>query len=188
MHWLDPLFWTDLVEDHMEEISDVRELMKRMRLKQPGLARSVSRSPSARRVRMDVTPLTTGVVGEARVWFQMPIRIQGLANSRTHWREKDARAGDHRNLAKNATRSCFNALKHTIVAPFEVTLTRIISPRGRFLDAHDNLRDGFKSIVDGIADALGVNDGDLTRVKWEYAQMHGDDWGVHVEIEGRIVE
>jgi hypothetical protein len=38
------------------------------------------------------------------------------------------------------------------------------------LDGHDGLRAALKSVVDGIADALDVNDGDLARVAWVYGQ------------------
>lgn len=35
---------------------------------------------------------------------------------------------------------------------------------------------------DGIADALGVDDGDESKVTWSYAQERGD-YGVRVKIE-----
>ncbi len=64
-------------------------------------------------------------------------------------------------------------------APCEVLLIRL-SP-GELDD--DNLRPALKSIRDGIADALGVDDRDPA-VRWEYAQARckrGDE-GVRVRI------
>lgn len=64
-------------------------------------------------------------------------------------------------------------------APCIVHLTRL-SPG--ILD-DDNLRPALKSIRDGIADALGIDDGDPS-VRWEYAQARckrGDE-GVRVRI------
>lgn len=51
-------------------------------------------------------------------------------------------------------------------AGMTVTFTRH-APRK--LDSADNMRDSFKSIKDGIADALGIDDSDReTRVTWLY--------------------
>lgn len=60
-----------------------------------------------------------------------------------------------------------------------ITLTRI-APRA--LDT-DNLASGLKAIRDGVADALGVDDGS-SRIQWRYAQERGKpgEYAVRVEI------
>lgn len=50
-----------------------------------------------------------------------------------------------------------------------VTLTRVAA--GKFDD--DNLRAAFKSVRDGISDALGFKDDSDKRLEWRYAQQHG---------------
>ena len=63
------------------------------------------------------------------------------------------------------------------LGPWVVTLTRY---GVRYLD-DDNLAAAFKRIRDGVADALGVDDGDRRRIRWEYVQRIGP-WSVSVEI------
>jgi hypothetical protein len=64
------------------------------------------------------------------------------------------------------------------VLPLVVTLTRL-SP-GELDD--DNLRPALKSVRDGVADALDVDDRDK-RVRWEYYQRKQKAWGVEIRIE-----
>jgi len=63
--------------------------------------------------------------------------------------------------------------------PVAITLTRIAL---RVLDT-DNLASGLKAVRDGVADALGVNDGS-SRIEWRYAQERGKpgEYAVRVEI------
>jgi hypothetical protein len=46
----------------------------------------------------------------------------------------------------------------------------------------DNLRASLKAIRDGVADALGIDDGD-PRITWEYAQERRKAYGVRIRIE-----
>jgi len=62
-----------------------------------------------------------------------------------------------------------------------VTLTRI-GPRR--VDP-DNLANAFKAVQDGVAMAFGIDDGDETAVRWDYAQERGS-YGVRVRIERRV--
>lgn len=64
-----------------------------------------------------------------------------------------------------------------------VTMTRFAA---RLLD-NDNIRDAFKSVRDGVADAWGVRDND-PRVTWEYAQEKHPDSRVNVRIEWKVAE
>lgn len=65
--------------------------------------------------------------------------------------------------------------------PIAVTLTRI-APRE--LDGHDNLRTGFKGIVDQLALILRVDDGN-ERVTWNYKQERGGvkEYAARIRIE-----
>ncbi len=78
-----------------------------------------------------------------------------------------------------------NLLRTTTCAgPYAVKITRLAP---RFLDSDDNLNISAKHIRDGIADALGVNDGDKTKINFSYEQEKSELYGVRVEISGRPV-
>jgi len=66
-----------------------------------------------------------------------------------------------------------------------ITLTRI-APRA--LDS-DNLASGLKAVRDGVADALGVDDG-TSRIEWRYAQERGKpgEYAVRVAIQPSPVD
>lgn len=63
---------------------------------------------------------------------------------------------------------------------YRVTL---VSYRCRLVDAHDNLRHGFKPLTDSIAASLGLDDADK-RIRWEFGQVESRGQnGVAVKIE-----
>jgi hypothetical protein len=62
--------------------------------------------------------------------------------------------------------------------PCKVTLTRV---GVRELDS-DNLARSMKACRDGVADALGVDDGSKL-YDWQYRQRKGKEYGVEVMIE-----
>lgn len=105
---------------------------------------------------------------------KMNLKIVSVANLRMHWAVK-AR------LAKGQRRMAYNALVGVAAPPAppcSVVLTRV-APRA--LDG-DNLQSGFKAVRDGVADWLGVDDGDR-RLDWQYAQRSGGPKVYQVEIE-----
>lgn len=53
--------------------------------------------------------------------------------------------------------------------------------RKRLADEHDNLRIGFKSMIDSIAGWLGLDDAD-GRVQWEIRQIQGRKEGTIVVV------
>lgn len=59
-----------------------------------------------------------------------------------------------------------------------VQLTRLGS--GTAMDAHENLPQCFKAVVDEIASWLGVDDGDKSRVSWTYHQIPEGKAGINV--------
>lgn len=116
-----------------------------------------------------------------RVEFELPFRIRSEANARGHWAKKARRAKPQR------VGACLVALQH--VGPFKkhaggirITLTRHYTGRARAMDVGDNLSSGFKAIRDGIAEALGIDDGS-SRLTFVYGQIRSTKTGVAVAIE-----
>ena len=106
--------------------------------------------------------------------FNIPIRTISEANNRDHWSKKARRAKGQRLMARLLTLSNLSKKLERYV----VTLTRIGK---RKLDT-DNLARSMKAIRDGIADAIGVDDGD-ERLRWEYEQKIGKSYFVEVSIK-----
>jgi hypothetical protein len=107
----------------------------------------------------------------------IPLRTQSESNLRDHWARKAKRAKEQRGAA--ALWVCEAMQEGMVVAEGapHVTLTRI-APRA--LDA-DNLARSMKSVQDGVADALGIDD---RHIRWTYAQERGGkrEYAVRVEI------
>lgn len=110
--------------------------------------------------------------------FELPIKVVSEANSTDHWRVKAKRKKNHRFMARV---KCSSVITRKSNCCFNVTLTRVNGPRQRDFDG-DNLQSAFKAIRDGIADALGIDDGSEC-LTWEYQQIKGDRAGVRIEIE-----
>lgn len=91
-----------------------------------------------------------------------PCLLPSVANLREHWSKRARRAKAHRELGFALTLKAMARREGTL---FDIKITRIAPRR---LDGHDNLRASLKGIVDGIADALRVDDGS-DRVAWSYA-------------------
>ncbi len=95
----------------------------------------------------------------------IPMRLVSLTNQREHWAVKARRAKSQR----MTTRFIIDHGPEMLATGmFLVTLTRV-APRE--LD-DDNLRAACKSVRDGVADWLGIDDGD-TRIEWRYEQAKG---------------
>ena len=110
------------------------------------------------------------------IQFEIPaLKLESLANKREHWFAKATRAKTQRYWAERYCQS----LASKVALPAAVTITRIGK---RKLDS-DNLAISAKHVRDGIADALGIDDGDESRVTWSYAQEIGKDYGVRVSIK-----
>ena len=103
----------------------------------------------------------------------LPIKTVSEANVREHWAIRSKRARQHRHAAR------LNVMYHRpfIQLPVTITLTRL-GPRK--LDS-DNLAISFKHIRDGIADAIGVDDGD-DKYLWKYEQEQATQYGLRIEI------
>lgn len=105
-------------------------------------------------------------------------RIESEANGREHWRAKSSRVKRHRLTAWAELRK---VERPAFLGPVQITLTRIAPLT---LD-DDNLASGFKATRDGVADWLGVDDGDK-RLTWRYQQERGapKTYQVRIEVQG----
>ena len=116
----------------------------------------------------------------------LPIRTHSATNAREHWAPKARRAADQRGLAKREVlkRITPDLKKFFKSAKFFVHLVRI-GPKK--LD-RGNYECSFKAVQDGIAQAIGVDDGDESRVIWTYDQCKDHGYAVHISINavGRI--
>lgn len=99
----------------------------------------------------------------------LPAMVTSVANGRAvRWQVmREAKA--HRQLARLRVGAALRTVRAITAADLvAVRLTRI-APKA--LDT-DNLAGGFKAIRDGIADALGIDDG-AERLRFSYAQERG---------------
>lgn len=113
--------------------------------------------------------------------FTLPLRTVSTLNAREHWAARAHRAKSQRKIAAICMRSRVNS--RWVAAAIDssgitVRLERV-APRG--LDG-DNLQGALKSVRDGVADALGINDNN-PRVTWLYGQRRGAAKQYAVEIQ-----
>lgn len=115
------------------------------------------------------------------VGFTLPIRLVAGANARDHWRVTAKRAKEQRSLGAMWTRGCarYFILPGRRGGMIQVTITRLGK---RKLD-DDNLAISAKHLRDGIADALGIDDGDTARIQWHYAQEISKGYAARVTIK-----
>ena len=107
-----------------------------------------------------------------RVEVTLPLRTRSLTNQREHWAKRHRRSKQERGVAALVLRA------HEVPGlPLEVELVRVAPRR---LDS-DNLTSSLKAVRDGVADWLGVDDGD-ERVRWTYGQRKGEPRQYLVEI------
>ncbi len=99
-------------------------------------------------------------------------------NAREHWRVRKDRASAHRSAAKKGCSNAERDFGRAVKLPVSVKLCRVGQ---RKLDG-DNLQGALKHVRDGIADWLGVDDGDESKVSWEYSQRIGKPCGIEVEV------
>lgn len=113
-----------------------------------------------------------------RISVLLPIRTESEANVRECWQSKHRRAKNQRGIARMMLVASCRGISRS--ARIYVTLTRI---GVRKLDS-DNLARSFKAVRDGIADAIGIDDGS-DRIGFHYRQERGrpKEYAVRVEIE-----
>ena len=105
------------------------------------------------------------------ILIPLPLKIVSVANMREHWRTRASRA----KLQRRTASALLSSHKPPML-PITVVLTRVAA---RKLDT-DNLAHAFKAVRDGVADWLGIDDGD-ERITWEYGQRKGKG-AAHAEV------
>lgn len=113
----------------------------------------------------------------------IPIRLECVTNKREHWRAVAERKRSQR-LSVQFYLLYFAEWKtiekrNTDRFPMTITITRLGL---RKMDG-DNLQTSAKYVRDGIADALGIDDGDESKVTWLYSQEIGKSYGCRVTIK-----
>lgn len=115
--------------------------------------------------------------------FTIPLRIRNPLNgSQGHWAVKAKRRKKERADMYVLCGACWTNGEWPKL-PVTVLLTRI-APRK--FDT-DGLAAAFKSVRDGIADRLGIDDGS-DKIIWQYAQRRGKPKEYAVEIEVIVTE
>jgi hypothetical protein len=125
----------------------------------------------------------SGGVAVGMICVQVPIKIVSESNLREHWRKVANRKREHRLMAKVPfafKRNPGFLMRNGLCDAITITLTRI-GPRT--LD-DDNLESGFKATRDGVADWLGIDDGDK-RLTWRYDQRKGKpkEYAAEIQVE-----
>jgi len=105
---------------------------------------------------------------------EIDVKLVSIANLRLHWAAKARVAKSYRAKAYKA----LSAVAAPPVPPCTIVLTRV-APRA--LDG-DNLQSAFKAVRDGVADWLGVDDGN-TQLDWQYKQRSDGVKTYKVEVE-----
>lgn len=106
------------------------------------------------------------------------MRLVNPTNEHAHWRTRSTRA----KLQRNTARLVMMAHAHQLVrVPLVITIVRL----GRGTLDSDSLPPSGKHVRDGIADALGIDDGDESKVTWLYRQERAVTWGARIEIARR---
>lgn len=114
------------------------------------------------------------------VAIYIPMRTQSEGNIHEHWRKTHGRRKSQRDASRLFVKQRLDELSEC--SRYTIHLTRI-APRA--LD-DGNLEFSFKAVQDGVADALGINDGNRRVVSWRYAQERRGkgEYGIEIRIEG----
>lgn len=108
---------------------------------------------------------------------EIRVKVVSVANLRMHWAVKARLAKSQRAAAKKALEAVARS-PGVGGLPLTIVVTRVAPRR---LDG-DNLQSGLKAVRDGVADWLGIDDGDR-RLDWQYAQRAAGPKQYWVEVE-----
>lgn len=118
------------------------------------------------------------------ITYTIPVVTVSEANRRDHWAKKARRVKAQRHIAFVQTLSEAGSLRRPAGdVRLYITLCRVAP---RIMDT-DNLAGAMKAVRDGIAEALGIDDGD-ERITWDYEQrkpMKGEQQAVEVIIAAK---
>lgn len=120
--------------------------------------------------------------GMASIFFFVPVKTVNESNGDQFGRARWANLAK-RKAAKKAVELITNTMDKPTGEPFVVELVR--HSAGTLDD--DGLRSACKSVRDGVAKWLGINDGDVDRLRFKYGQkiVKRGVYGVSVEIHER---
>lgn len=127
------------------------------------------------------------------ITFVVPICTSNPLNgSHQHWSVKSRKRKAERAAVARAVAVGRVPLRVGVTGPLDQALADLAAPglvsvrlirtkpRGGPMDG-DGLAASLKSVRDGVALALGIDDGDTARVRFDYAEERGE-WGVRVEV------
>lgn len=110
--------------------------------------------------------------------YTIPVYPRSSLNARLHWRARAARTKRERQAARLRTVSALMPSE-----PRGALLVTIERHSSGTLDG-DNLQSCLKAVRDGIADALGIDDGSAL-IDWQYRQAKCKRGHEHVRVEIR---
>lgn len=88
------------------------------------------------------------------------MRLVSESNARQHWTKKHARTANRRSLVGMIVRTKIGRVTYPVRVDLTYHNSRRIDP--------GNIGVAFKAVQDGIADAIGVDDGNLDFYDWHY--------------------
>ena len=109
---------------------------------------------------------------------RLPIRVRSEGNQREH----HFAVHERKKRQKGSTKLVFGAhlaQRPDLKPPFVVTLTRV----GLRTMDDDNVAFAFKAIRDQIAECLGIDDGDVARLRFRYGQRLAKEYAVEILVE-----
>lgn len=117
------------------------------------------------------------------VSFTVPVTVVSEANRREHWTVKHNRVKSQGKAVAAAIAVQGLRKWKPPSWPVVVTLARLGGPR----TDDDNSNNGLKAVRDAVAAFLAVDDGDETKVRWEYPPATKQDTpAVGVTISGTV--
>ena len=112
------------------------------------------------------------------ITIEAPIKVISEANQRNHWAERKRRFDGQRIELNYYWKQSLKGRRVSL--PCVVRLTRI-GPKA--LDT-DNLAGAFKAVRDQIAKEIGIDDGAVKQIRFEYAQeaIGSRKYGIRIEV------
>jgi len=151
--------------------------------KQHGTAREPKAKKPAKAKAGAKSVRTGGPMGW-RFVLTAPVRVLSEANLRENWRATNRRKKQQQEAVRDVW--AFTVLpmwggNWNLTGPVNVLLTHFGPPMD-----DDNLRRAFKGVRDVIADLIGIDDGDTTRVQWHYAQRSDAKPGIEITLWAQL--
>lgn len=111
------------------------------------------------------------------ICLEIPLKTVNGLNRREHWAVAASRAKKERQTTRLCVRCAIRPISGDLNGHYKITLTRF----GKRKMDGDGVQASFKHVRDGIADALGINDGD-DRLEWVYAQCSSKKYYISINI------